>query len=68
MTLKEYVQHMQEKGEHVNLSTIAKEIPCTPAYMSMIAGNKANPSYQMAKRIELITNGLVPKTNWYNNE
>ena len=65
MTIKEYIDHQKEQGILVNFSTIAKEIPCAPAYISMIANGKANPSYRMAARIEIITNGMVSRKNWY---
>lgn len=59
---------MKLQGKEVSFSSIAKEIPCAPQYISMIANEKANPSYRMAQRIELITNGMVKLTNWYSNE
>jgi len=31
----------------------------------MIANGKANPGFKMACRIEALTGGLVPVTNWY---
>lgn len=68
MTIKEYIEHMRNAGENVSLSSIAREIPCAPAYISMIANEKANPSYKMAARIEIVTNGLVKITNWYSSE
>ena len=44
---------------------IAKLIPCSQPYPGMIASGRAKPSWKMACRIEEISNGLVPRTNWF---
>lgn len=44
---------------------LASEIPCSTPYPSMLAAGKAHPSYKMACRIEQVTGGMVPRTNWY---
>lgn len=61
MTLKEYVKSYPDD----NLSQIARRIPCTQEYMSMVAAGKRTPSYKMACRIEQVTQGKVEKSNWY---
>lgn len=68
MTLYEYVTKEQSKGNPVSYSSIAREVPCKAHYISMIAMGKRRPSYDMAKRIEMVTDGEVPVTNWYENE
>lgn len=68
MTINEYIDKKQNSGEKVNYSTIAEQVPCAPQYISMIANGKRRPSFIMARRIEQITNGQVPKTNWYPDE
>lgn len=65
MTINEYVQSRQNKGENVSYSSIAELVPCTPAYISMVANGKRRPSYFIARRIEQATNGEVKRTNWY---
>lgn len=65
MTIKEYIEWMNKKGEDINFSTIAEKIPCSPTYISKIANGKVNPGYRMAARIEQITDGMVTKANWY---
>lgn len=68
MTLYEYVKEEQEKGNPVTYSSIAREIPCKASYISMIALGKRRPSFDMAKRIDIITEGRVPITNWYSHD
>lgn len=63
MTIKEYVA-----AKNITYSDLASLVPCTPQFISMLANDKANPSFRMAKRIEEITDGLVKKENWYPNE
>ena len=46
-------------------SDIAELICCSKPYPGMISKGKAHPSFKMACRIEEISNGLVPRTNWY---
>lgn len=65
MTLKEYIQMSQRAGKKVSIRSLAREIPCDPSYVAKIARDEKFPSYLMARRIENVTNGLVPKTNWY---
>lgn len=61
MTLKEYLTLHPE----YSLSKIAREVPCTPQHIIMIANGKRKPSFDIAKKIEQITNGSVAITNWY---
>lgn len=42
----------------------SKLIPCSYSYPGMIIKG-LRPSYDMAVRIEKVTSGLVPRTNWY---
>ena len=63
MTIKEYVM-----SKNINYSDLANLIPCTPQFVSMMANDKARPSFRMAKRIEEVTNGHVKKENWFPNE
>ncbi len=65
MTLEEYVSQNIEKGLEISYSSIARDIPCAAAYISMIARGKRRPSYDMARRIEQATNGEVSRFNWY---
>lgn len=68
MTLHEYVNMSQDKGENVSYASIAKDIPCHFSYISLIASGRRRPSYDMARRIEQVTNGAVKRTNWYPND
>lgn len=65
MTLLEYINQKKSEGVDVSYSSIARDIPCAPAYISMVASGKRRPSYDMARRIDQVTNGEVPKENWY---
>lgn len=44
---------------------IAELIPCSKTYPGMIARGKVTPGFKMACRIEEVTQGLVPRTNWF---
>lgn len=59
MTLDEYIQ-----TTGITKSEFAQIIPCAYSYPGMIIKGVV-PSYRMAKRIEQVTNGLVPRSNWY---
>jgi hypothetical protein len=63
MTLLEYL--IQGKGR---AAALAREIPCTQAHISKIKKGITIPSFEMAKRIEFLTGGLVPLSNWYKVE
>lgn len=65
MTLQEYIELQKDKGEDASYSEIARKIPCHVSYISMIANGKRIPSYEMARRIEQITDGAVKRENWY---
>lgn len=60
MSLEEYVHTMG-----MTLTEFSKLIPCSYSYPGMVIKGKARPSYEMAVRIESVTGGLVPRTNWY---
>ena len=60
MTLAEWV-----KTHGFAYTEVAKLIGCSPPYPGMIARDKVRPSYRMACRIEEVTAGMVPRTNWY---
>lgn len=60
MTLAEWAQR-----HGLAYTEIAKLICCSPPYPGMIARGKVRPSYRMACRIEEITSGHVPRTNWF---
>jgi hypothetical protein len=60
MTLKEYID-----ASDMSLTDFADLVPCSYSYPGMIIKSKARPSYEMAVRIESVTGGLVPRTNWY---
>lgn len=60
MSLAEYIE-----TTGISLTDFSKLIPCSYSYPGMIIKGKATPSYRMAARIEQITGGLVPRTNWY---
>lgn len=68
MTLTEYVKKSQNEGKDVSFSSLARDIPCDITYLAKIARGDRNPSYRMACRIENITNGAVPRTNWYSQD
>lgn len=40
-------------------------VPCAVAYPRKIALGLARPSYELACRIEQVTDGAVPRTRWY---
>lgn len=63
MNIKEYCNRFEVKLTH-----LAKEIPCTQPHLSMIANGKSRPGWEMAKRIEQVTNGHVKTENWYNKD
>lgn len=50
---------------NMSFNELSKLIPCSQPYIGMMDSNKSTPSYNMACRIEQITNGLVPRTRWY---
>lgn len=67
MTLIEYINSELDAGRQASFSSIAREVPCAPSYISKIASGSRRPSFEMAKRIEMITGGKVPKTIWYSD-
>lgn len=63
MQLKEYLSNNE-----ITKSAFARDIPCHYTYIIKIIKGEKKPSYEMARRIEQITNGQVKRTNWYPNE
>jgi plasmid maintenance system antidote protein VapI len=61
MTLAEYIETMG-----LTQAAFAQKVPCSEAYISMIIKGK-RPGWKMACRIENVTGGLVPLSNWYRN-
>ncbi len=59
MTLVEYLAITG-----ITKTEFSKLIPCSYSYPGMIIKG-LRPSYDMAVRIESVTSGLVPRTNWY---
>lgn len=49
----------------ISWSAFARLVPCSHPYPRMIASGQVRPSYAMAVRIEAITNGAVPRSQWY---
>ena len=60
MSLREYIE-----TSGISYSEFARRVPCSTSYPRMIAKNEAWPSFKMAKRIEALTDGIVPRTRWY---
>ena len=54
MKMKEYLKKSGYRSEW-----FAKQIPCSPSYLSIIACGKAKPSPIIIKRIFDLTNGEV---------
>lgn len=65
MTLKEYIQLEKDAGRESSYSLIARDIPCHFTYIEKIANGRRRPSYDMARRIEIVTDGKVSRYNWY---
>ena len=59
MTLLEYLT-----ATGMTKTQFSELIPCSYSYPGMIIKG-LRPSYDMACRIESVTSGLVPRTNWY---
>jgi len=62
-SLKDYL--VKEKIRETELAAL---IPCDQSYVSKLVNNNSNPSFRMARRIEQVTCGAVPRTIWYPNE
>lgn len=60
MSLRQFIE---ETG--MSYSAFSRELPASIPYARMVAKGDAWPSYNMAKRIERVTNGCVPRTRWY---
>ena len=60
LTLQEWLE-----ASNLTYRALSRLIPCSLSYPRLIAQGLARPSYEMAIRIEEISGGLVPRTNWY---
>ena len=60
LTLAEYLEATEE-----TYSAFARRVPCSISYPRLLALGLARPSYEMAVRIEALTDGMVPRTQWY---
>lgn len=60
MSLRDFCE-----AAEMSYSRFARDVPCSPSYPRMIATGQAWPGYSMAKRIEELTRGAVPRTRWY---
>lgn len=49
----------------VQYKFIAEKCGCTPEMISMVATGKIKPSFDLAAKIEMATNGYVSHENWY---
>lgn len=49
----------------MSYSAFAREVPCSTSYPRLLAQGHARPSYEMAQRIEDLTNGTVTRELWY---
>ncbi len=63
MTLKEWIE-----ASNLSYEEVSRLIPCSATYPWMLAHGKARPGWKMAKRIEAVTFGAVPTTNWFNSD
>lgn len=46
-------------------SAFSRMLPCSVGYPRQLALGLARPSYELACRIEQVTEGSVPRTRWY---
>jgi len=60
LTLQEWLD-----ASELSYSAFARSVPCSTSYPRLLAHGLARPSYEMATRIEELSGGLVPRTNWY---
>ncbi len=56
-------EYLEATGE--TYSAFARRVPCSISYPRLLAHGLARPSYEMACRIEELTDGCVPRTRWY---
>lgn len=60
MSLKEWLD-----ASELTYSAFARMLPCAVAYPRKLALGLARPSYELACRIEQVTDGAVPRTRWF---
>ena len=49
----EKLVNLRGRLKGVNLASVAKDVPCTRAYLSALrSGTRVNPTYQMVEKIE----------------
>jgi hypothetical protein len=53
------------RASNLTYSDVARLVPCSISYPRMWAHGLARPSYEMACRIEEVSEGLVRRTQWY---
>jgi hypothetical protein len=53
------------EASEMSYSAFSRLVPCAVAYPRKIALGLARPSYELACRIEQVTDGMVPRTRWY---
>lgn len=46
-------------------SAFSRLLPCSVGYPRQLARGLARPSFEMALRIEQVTDGAVPRTLWF---
>lgn len=49
----------------MSYSAFSRLVPCSTRYPRMLALGLARPSYAMAKRIEEVTDGMVPRSRFF---
>lgn len=62
----ELEKYLQTHG--LTRAEFAAQIPCSEAYISMIARGKASPGWKMAKRIQAVTMGMVKTSIWFKTD
>lgn len=53
------------RASELSYSAFSRMLPCAVAYPRKLALGLARPSYELACRIEQVTDGAVPRTRWY---
>lgn len=60
MDLKSWLE-----GNAITHKEFADRIPISRSYVTHIVTGRSSPPYKLACRIEEVTKGEVPKTNWF---
>jgi len=53
------------EASETTYSAFARQVPCHPSHIRMIALGRSRPIYELACRIERLTDGQVLRTNWF---